>query len=219
MTKPPQRIAYLRRHYPEALNEVALDVGCGHFVHLQNFAPGSVALDARSMSPPREYHFVKWNFLDEISDALAAEGHPSQFPVIWCSDLFEHVLSPHLFLLNLRRALTDNGVLFLGVPLVNRLAITRFQTRTNWINLFCGFLSQDHVNFFTFETIKHTARFAGLEVEAWYSPFLPMKRPIMTGIEPVTVLVLRKIPDWNYGPKAYKRLDSEGRMGWKEDFD
>lgn len=216
MTQPTRRIRYLRRHFPNALARPALDVGCGDFVHLRNFAPGSVGMDGRTLTPPAGYHFLHWNFEDDIGTRLAESGLPSTFETIWCSDVFEHTLNPHPFLLNLRRTLSAQGLLFLGVPLVNPLAFRKLQTRTNIFNYFCGYLSQDHVNFFTYRTLRHTVEFAGFETVAWYSPFIGMRRPPMTGLEPVTVLALRKTPGWNYPPKAYKFLDEQGHLRWKQ---
>lgn len=206
---------WLARHFAAALASQALDIGCGDFVHLRSLAAGSVGLDGRELTPPPGYHFLRWNFDDDISDLLAARSLPSRFGTIVCNDVLEHVLAPHQFLLNIRRVLTDDGIFFLGVPLVNPLAFPRMQTRSNLFNYFCGYLSQDHVNFFTYSTIRHTVQFAGFNCVGWYSPFMRLKRPIMTGLEPVTVLALRKVADWNYGPKAYKSLDAAGRLQWK----
>jgi SAM-dependent methyltransferase len=215
LTESIRRIRFIRSHYPWSLEQRALDVGCGGFAHLVKFPAGSIGLDGRDLDPPAGFHFVRWNFDLDISDTLSAAGHPPRSRVIWCSDVLEHAPSPHVFLLNLRRALAEDGVLFLGVPLVNPLAFPRLQTRTNVFNAFCGFLSQDHVNFFTFKTLRHTVQFAGFELDGWYSPFINLRRPWVTGLEPVTVLALKRVPDWNYGPKAYKELDARGYLSWK----
>lgn len=201
------------------MSEKALDIGCGNFIHLRNFAAGSVGLDGRDLIAPPGYLFARWNFEVDISEALAARGLPRCFRTILCNDVLEHVLGPHQFLLSVRRVLDDNGLLFLGVPLVNPLAFPTMQTRSNVFNYFCGFLSQDHVNFFTFSTILHTVKFAGFRCTGWYSPFLNFRRPWMTGLEPVTVLAVRKVANWNYGSKAYKSLDPNGNLKWKPYID
>ena len=219
MSQVTRRIRWLRRHFPEAIRNPVLDIGCGDFVHLTSFAPGSIGMDGRELTPPVGYHFVRWNFDEDIADRLRASGQPMRFKTILCNDVIEHVLAPHLLLLNLRRALADDGLLFLGVPLVNPLAFPRLQTRSNVFNYFCGFLSQDHLNFFSFQTFRRTVEFAGFDCAGWYSPFLPFRRPPMSGFEPVTVLALRKIADWNYGPKAFKRLDAGGHLVWKPGVD
>jgi SAM-dependent methyltransferase len=211
-----RRLRYLKAHYSDALAKPMLDVGCGDGSHLYDFAPGSVGLEGRTFKAREGYRIVHWNFGEELTDALVAAGEHPSFKYVWCNDVFEHVLAPHPFLLNLRRVLDDDGVLFLGVPLVNGLAFPNLSTRSNIFNYFCGYLSQDHVNFFTFQTLKHTVEYAGFDVDGWYSPFFKSKRPPMFRIEPVTVLALRKRPNFNYGPKAYKVLDEMGRLRWKE---
>lgn len=219
MSSLTHRIGWLRRHFPEVFRNPVLDIGCGDFVHLTSFAPGSIGMDGRELMPPAGYHFLRWNFEEEITGLLRSSGYQTRVATILCNDVLEHVLAPHLLLLNLRRALADDGLLFLGVPLVNAFAFPRLQTRSNIFNYFCGFLSQDHLNFFSFRTLRLTVEFAGFDCVGWYSPFLPLRRPPMSGIEPVTLLALRKIPSWNYGPKAYKRLDPGGHLVWKPDVD
>jgi SAM-dependent methyltransferase len=211
----PRRIAHLLKTQPDIAREAVLDVGCGTWTpHLRHFGPGSVGVDGQEVTPPEGKHFLRWNFQSDIQTALRERDLPTSFKYVWCSDVFEHVLSPHEFLLNLRRVLRPDGLLFLGVPLVNPLG--RPSTKRNSpLNYFRGYLSEDHVNFFTFASLKHTVEFAGYKVEDWYSPFLlGMRRPPRIGIEPVTVLSLSPIPDFQYGPKAVKEL-VDGQLVWK----
>jgi len=211
-----RRLGFLKSNYPDAFMVPVLDVGCGGGVHLFNFHEGSVGMDGRAFDSRPGYAFIKWNFEDDISTTLQESSLSTKFKYVWCNDVFEHVLAPHLFLLNLRRALSDDGILFLGVPLVNRLAFPKLQTRNNVFNLFCGFRSQDHVNFFTYSTLKYTVECAGFDLDGWYSPFLPGKRAPMIGVEPATIFALRKASGFNYGPKAYKVLDENGELQWKD---
>lgn len=211
----PRRVAHFLRTYPRLGSEPVLDVGCGVLTpHLRHFGPGSIGLDGAEVEPPDRCHFVRWNFSSDIPTLLDGEGLPRAFEFVWCQDVFEHVLSPHEFLLNLRRALRPDGLLFLGVPLINRLGPLA-DNRRNPLNYFRGFLSQDHVNFFTFRTLKYTVEFAGLELRDWYSPFFKgWKRPPRFGIEPVVIMVLSPVPGFEYGPKAAKVL-VDGRLHWK----
>jgi SAM-dependent methyltransferase len=213
----PRRVAHVLKLYPEMGTEPVLDIGCGvPTQHLRHFGPGSVGVDGQDVTPPEGKHFLRWNFQSDISTALEEAGLPGPYRRVWCSDVFEHVLSPHEFLLNLRRTLTPDGLLFLGVPLVNFLGCRSTQNKGAALNFFCGYLSQDHVNFFTFTSLRYTVEYAGYELVDWYSPFLQgVRRPMRIGIEPVTVAILRPIPNFQYGPKAVKEL-VDGKLVWKE---
>ncbi len=208
------RMGFCLSRFPELRSSAVLDVGCGDGRHLLHFGPESVGLDGRVLDDRPSCKFLQWSFDADISKLLSENGL-SPFHYIWCSDVFEHHPSPHLFLLDLRRCLAPDGILLLGVPLVNPVgAISSFKNN-KFLNYFRGYLSQDHLNFFNFKSLKYVAEFSGFEVLDWYSPFLKFKRPIMFGFEPITTLVLRATPDFNYGPKAFKRLDKNGYMRWK----
>jgi SAM-dependent methyltransferase len=210
----PRRLQFLLRHFPQLAQQPVLDVGCGDGQHLKHFGPGSVGLDGRIGQSTAERRYLQWSFEDDVLGALRTAGL-SQFGLIWCNDVLEHHTSPHMLLLNLRRALRDDGLIFLGVPLVNMFGRLPGLRGNAVLNFFRGYQSQDHVNFYRFSTLLPTVHFAGFEPVAWYSPFLPWRRPPMFGFEPATVLALSKKPQFNYGPKAYKVLDSEGRLRWK----
>jgi len=211
-----RRIRHVMKVYPEMQRDAVLDVGCGTLSkHLRHFGPGSVGIDGQDVAVPADKHFMRWNFESDIKTSLDQAGLPSQFKWVWCSDVFEHVLSPHDFLLNLRRALLPGGILCLGVPLVNIFGRMPKARRT-FLNFFYGYLSQDHLNFFTFQTLRYTAEYAGYELIDWYSPFLlGVKKPPRLGIEPVTTMFLKPVPGFQYGPKAVKEL-VDGRLVWKE---
>ena len=210
-----RRMAHVLKTYPAIRTTPVLDVACGVRVpHLRHFADGSVGIDGDNVQVPPGKHFARWNFQNDIKTMLEEHGLQSTFDYVWCSDVFEHVLNPHEFLLNLRRTLRSDGILFLGVPLVNLFGRLPKAPRS-FLNNFYGYLSQDHVNFFTFTTLRYTVEFAGYELVDWYSPFLQgVRRPLRTGVEPVTVMMLRPISGFQYGPKAYKEL-VDGKLVWK----
>lgn len=212
----PRRIDHFTRVYPELRTEPVLDVGCGVSTpHLRYFAPGSIGIDGADVQPPDGRAFLRWNFSADIRTELETNALQSIFRFVWCQDVFEHVLAPHEFLLNLRRVLSPDGYLLLGVPLVNRLG-PHAENRNNPLNYFRGFLSQDHINFFTFKTLRYTVQYAGFELVDWYSPFFKgWKRPPRFGFEPVVIMVLRPIDAFNYGPKAAKEL-VDGHLKWKD---
>jgi SAM-dependent methyltransferase len=208
------RMGFCKARFPDLHASMVLDVGCGDGKHLAHFGPGSVGLDGRRLANADGYRFLQWSFDTDASKLLADNGI-APFRYVWCSDVFEHHPSPHLFLLDLRRCLDPDGVLLLGVPLVNPIGALSWSGRSRVLNYFRGYLSQDHVNFFSFKALKYTVEYCGFEVLDWYSPFVPFRRPYMSGLEPITVLALRAVPGYQYGPKAFKRLDDDGYLRWK----
>jgi SAM-dependent methyltransferase len=208
------RIDWALKYFPEISKNKVLDVGCGDAVHLYKMGVGSVGIDARVLESEDGYHFLQWNFEDDIYNLLK-NNKLNKFDYIWTNSVIEHVLSPHLFLLNIRRSLNDNGILFVGAPLVNFLGESKPLSNNKFSYLFQGFLSQDHVNFFTYKTLKHTIEFSGFEVIGRYSPFVSRKWSIITGFEPFIMFACKKKKDFNYGEKAYKNL-IEGKLVWKD---
>jgi SAM-dependent methyltransferase len=208
------RMGFCLSRFPELRTSTVVDVGCGDGRHLSHFGPGSIGMDGRRLEDADGYRYLQWDFDHDASAVLAGSGVGKQ-KFVWCSDVFEHHPAPHMFLLDLRRCLQPDGVLFLGVPLVNPIGSIPWFRKSWLLNFFRGFMSQDHINFFSFRGICLTAEFAGFEVLDWYSPFLPIKRPPMVGLEPITTLILRNKAEYQYGPKAYKYIDENGYLRWK----
>ncbi len=120
-SRPPRRVEFALTHF--RLGEIrVLDVGCGEGSHLQHFGTGSVGLEiqrdsiARGRSHGRDIR--PWDF----SDGFPAELEGG-FDAIWCSNLLEHVPSPHTFLLDARRLLRPRGLLLAVVPMTKRCAV------------------------------------------------------------------------------------------------
>lgn len=88
-----------------------------------------------------------------------------KYEAIYCNNLIEHLIAPHLFLLRLNNLLETHGILAIGVPVVP----SKFSFI--WENLgFRGWLAKQHIGFFTFETMKLTLERAGFEILEWWSP-------------------------------------------------
>ena len=115
-----------------------LDVCAGPGEYLKHMPEGSMGIDLR---PIPELNIHEWNFDSQIPKNLQGK-----FSVIWCSNVFEHVMDPHPFLLRLKKALNPNsGVLVLSCPQ------TLFDK-----HLWHGAYHGDHVNFFTLKTLVDT---------------------------------------------------------------
>ena len=208
------RISWALKYFPEIAKNSVLDVGCGDAVHLYKMGKNSLGLDGRNLIVKDKFNFLQWNFEDDILDLLI-ENKYKKFDYIWSSSVIEHVLSPHLFILNMRRALTDNGILFVGVPLVNKTGEINLLRKFKSHSLFHGFLSQDHINFFSYKTLVYTLEFAGFEIIGRYSPFITSKKSVMLGCEPFTMLACRKIHNFQYGEKSYKKIVDD-KLVWKD---
>ena len=67
------------------------------------------------------------------------------FDVIWCNNIFEHLLSPHSFLVHLKKFSHKNTILILGTPVIPVLpSLTKLPK-------FRGALCRAHVNFFNYK--------------------------------------------------------------------
>ena len=144
-------------------NKKMLDLGCGYGEYLVKFGEGSLGitttLDEVAYGEARGIRIMRGN-VELLSELKLGE----QFEGIWCNNLFEHLLSPHSFLVRLKTLANANTLLVLGVPVVPRISsllkIRRFK----------GALAEAHINFFTKETLKLTVERAGWKV-ATVRPF------------------------------------------------
>ncbi len=125
-----------------------------------------------------------------------------KFDAIWANNLFEHLESPHPFLMKMRECVTSDGVLILGVPVIPWLSfLTRFKK-------FRGAFAVSHVNFFTRRTIIETTRAAGWQVKEarlfyFSNPFLDW---CMNLIAPHIYVVATLDPDFKYADKRLLSL-------------
>jgi SAM-dependent methyltransferase len=142
-----------------------LDIGCGVGSHMQRFGPKSVGLTTN----PKEVSLgavinrdIRLGNVERLSDIFSEE---EQFDVIWCNNIFEHLLSPHAFLVYLKKYSHENTIIILGTPMIPVIpGLMR-------IKKFRGALATPHVNFFTYDTYKYTALYAGWKIQT-ISPFL-----------------------------------------------
>lgn len=199
----PARLRFAIRQW-QLDQKAVLDLGCGPGEYLQHFGPESVGLDLNPDSAlARGLVARRWNFTELVPDDLGL------FDAIWCSNIIEHVLSPHAVLIEARRALRPEGRIYVVVPNTNRFR------RSAW----AGFLAADHVGFFKPITLRHTMLRAGYEVEFLGSPSFPwLPRSVANMLGPVAPVVLavgRIVPNFQYAAKAHKTLVN-GMIVWKE---
>jgi SAM-dependent methyltransferase len=206
VARVPARLRFALANFALA-DKAVLDVGCGPGAYLARLGPRAVGLDIDpSKARAKGLEAVAWNFVERLP--VDVRG---RFEVVWCSNVFEHVLSPHEFLIRLREALVPDGLLLIAVP------------RTSWYRGrgWRGYLAADHVNFFTARTLRLTIERAGYDVGFVGAPSLAAVprtlAGLLAGVGPVVLAAGRKVESWQYAPKCRKTL-IDGEIVWKDSF-
>ncbi len=138
-------------------NKKVLDIGCGYGEYLKLFGTNSQGItttdDEVRYGSENNINIVKGN-IEEINNMIGL----GKFEAIWANNLFEHLSSPHVFLINLKSISTPDTNLILGVPvvpkIVNLMKISKFR----------GALASNHIGFYTKDTLKLTVKYAGWKV-------------------------------------------------------
>ena len=181
-----------------------LDIGCGYGEYLAKFGVGSVGIT----STHAEVKYGQEKNLDirsgnaEQVDQIKFE---TQFDCIWANNLFEHLLSPHAFLVRLKKVSKPDGRIILGVPVVPRMvSLMR-------LSAFVGALASNHINFFTKETLKLTVERAGWDIE-YISPFITGVKiidSVLSCVAPHMYVVAKNNTKFHYPPKKIKEWEGE----------
>lgn len=180
--------------------KAVLDIGCSYGEFLAHFGKGSVGVSIAEA----EVAYGKTKDLDirygniESQDFTLTE----QFDAIFANNIFEHLYSPHEFLIKVKRYLKPDGILILGVPCVPRIvALMR-------IRKFRGALATQHINFFTRDTLRLTAERAGWNVQMvrGFHFALPFIDHLLDMIYPHFYVVAKADPDFSYSDKRLREL-------------
>jgi SAM-dependent methyltransferase len=176
----------------EKLKGTWIDIGAGEGHYLKFMSDKSYGLDINELPEKKIY---TWNFneLPRLTDIGVAD-------VLWCSNLFEHVLRPHEFLMNIKQLIKSDGILIIAVP------------NTSLFNKgpFSGTLQGDHVNFFTNSTLKLTIEFAGYEIVYSGTSSLPKFGKILAKFGPTLMVVARPNHNFQYSDGAHKLITPKG---------
>ena len=137
-------------------NKSVLDIGCSYGEFLTHFGNESVGLtishDEVEYGESKGLD-IRYTNIENFDIKL-----DKKFDVIFANNIFEHLYSPHQFLIRIKKYLKDDGILILGVPvfpkIVSLLRLSKFR----------GSLAVSHINFFTKNTLKETVLRAGWEV-------------------------------------------------------
>ena len=180
--------------------KAVLDIGCSYGEHLAHFCEGSVGLTIAE----DEALYGKDHGYDTRYGNAEDPNVPvtEKFDVIFANNIFEHLLAPHTFLVEVRRFLKEDGTLILGVPVVPwpnfLMKLTKFR----------GSLAVSHINFFTRKTLSITVSRAGWRVKNARSYHFSSKMidALVHFISPHIYVVAKLEKDFGYHPKRQKEL-------------
>ncbi|MEA2112503.1 MAG: methyltransferase domain-containing protein [Patescibacteria group bacterium] len=186
-------------------NKKLLDIGCGNGDFLDNFGEKSLGITTTQ----EEVDFGKENNRNivlgnaELIDQLNID---SDFEIVWANNLFEHLLSPHSFLIKLKKIAKKDTTLILGVPI-----IPKFNFLLS-LNKFRGSLASNHINFFTKKSLELTVERAGWEIKEIKSFVFGSKLldKIFTSVfSPHIYIVAENISDFKYPEKKLKEWEGD----------
>lgn len=99
--------------------------------------------------------------LANVEDGLPDLGR--KFDAVFCSNLLEHLVAPHLFLLRLHQQLVPGGLVFMHVPTMPPVGLLdRLIRKAIGHN---GYKASEHINAFTPRTLEFTLERAGFDVQ------------------------------------------------------
>lgn len=188
------------RTYAGLEHKAVLDVGCSHGEFLAHFGQGSVGL---TIQPTETVFGAKKGLRIRVGNIEdPALEIAEKFDAIFANNIFEHLYSPHAFLIKAKIYLKQNGVLVLGVPCIPYLSwLMRFKK-------FRGSLADNHINFFTKQSLRYTVERAGWKVECVRGfrisdSFLDR---LLDSIYPHFYVVARPDPSFVYSDERLKEL-------------
>lgn len=183
-----------------------LDVGSSVGSHLLHFGPGSVGITTDPLEVSLGAECGRDIRLGN-AEALAATLPTSErFDAIWCNNIFEHLLSPHAFLVHLKQFAHADTLIILGTPMVPIIPpLLR-------VRAFRGSLAVAHVNFFNYHTYQLTLEYAGWQ-SLRISPFFFGSHVLNTLATPFVPHLFqvaknnanyryheKKLKEWQYDP-------------------
>lgn len=185
--------------------KIVLDMGCGYGEYMQRFGSNSVGITTTQA----EVAFGKENNIDlrfgNVELLHNCLDQKKEFDLFWGNNLFEHLLSPHAFLVNLKQYAKDDALLILGVPMVPKI------TSLTKLPKFRGSLASPHINFFTKDTFRLTVERSGWDIIDIRS-FAFSNRHIdrlTTPLMPHLYLVAKNNPTYTYPPKKIKEWEDD----------
>lgn len=141
-----------------------LDIGCGGGGYV--YAAKELGLEAHGVDiDANSCAFAQSMGLNVFNGELKEAGYPNgYFDIIQIKQVLEHISDPREFLSEVRRILSDRGIVVIDVPNQNGL-IPNIKILLNWKNNEYGFLQpMRHLYAYTAESLKYLLEQIGLQV-------------------------------------------------------
>lgn len=176
-------------------NMKVLDIGSSYGQSLFHWGKNSVGIDSYSECVEFTTAIGYQSFTVNIEDDIPEIG---KYQAVFTNNLFEHVLSPHLFLARLYNLLEDDGVLAIGYPVIPE-GIARFLWQKAGIK---GYSAPEHINFFDSQTAEYTLQRAGFQTYDRFAPRLYLVNKFLSKLLYSRWIhnfsICRKIPGFKY---------------------
>lgn len=195
-------------HELDFSNKRVLDIGCSYGEFLIYGKKGSLGITTLE----NEAETAKSINLDVITGNVNDRGtfdvlkNHGSFDIFYTVNIFEHIDSPHIFLRELYALADERTMLVLGVPVFPKF---NFLMK---LKKFRGSLAEEHINFFTKETLAETLKRAGWIIEtqrpfifqtAWLDRFVSI-------FSPQQYIFAKKIVNFKYPDRKLNEIGDRG---------
>ncbi|MBX4189052.1 class I SAM-dependent methyltransferase [Candidatus Parcubacteria bacterium] len=181
--------------------KAVLDVGCTYGEFLKHFGKESTGITIIS-EEVEVGHKLGLDIRQANIEYPETVKLDRAYDVIFANNIFEHMLSPHTFLLEMKKYVAPGGLLILGVPCVPKI------TWLLRLKKFRGSLASLHINFFTRDTLIKTVEYAGWSVKECRG-FHFKNRFIDRFLDPIYphfYVVATMTPNFAYSPKRAREV-------------
>ena len=171
-----------------ANSESVLEIGCGNGATLRYIKEAGLCKHVYGMELTEAMGLEAKPHVDQLwvgdAEVLIHSMEASQYNVILCLDVLEHLVDPWSFVAQLSRLLKPGGCIIASIPnlrtftvIWNLLVRGRFDYASH------GIMDQTHLRFFTKKTAIGLLNTEELAVDRWeYSPFAPWSKSMILNL-------------------------------------
>jgi len=169
-------------------SESVLEIGCGNGATLRYLKEQGLCKQVHGMELTEAMGKEAKPHVDQLwvggAEVLIHSMEASQYNVILCLDVLEHLVDPWSFVAQLSRVLKPGGCVIASIPnlrtftvIWNLLVRGRFDYASH------GIMDQTHLRFFTKKTAIELLNTGELVVDRWqYSPFFPWSKSMILNL-------------------------------------